>query len=668
MKYQDWSIRKKLFGFVGLAITLMALLAGIAGFYYQRLNRAAALKQSVLEVAQTALDARVAEKSYLQYLKNDFKDALQAACRSMARQLEEISNTAGQASGTVAQMSARVSDYNTTFDEFFDLSTRNLQIRKARGISLEKAEQALNGMVGPLESKKAQLQMDGETLSVDELELLSTIRDSRNYLFKLQNLFQQYVITGETAQYDIFDQHLSHTSRLSLDALAKLATRVGKINEANLTERAGIFKNQFDLFVSQARQSKDLFVQGQAKIVKLDALGSEIKSLADMLLSEANQEAAAARKQALVMILTVSSVGLVVFALLCGTTIRSITLPIQRLTTHLKTMAVGDFTVAVDKADACRGDEIGDVSRALSTLTENVSRMISSIADNAESVTAAATGLSAVSAQTAQNVTTLSGKTATVAAAAREMSTNTTSVAAGMEQASVNLSSVAGATEEMSATIGEIASNSEKARSISAEAGTQAESMSLLMKQLGQAAQEIGKVTETINGISAQTNLLALNATIEAARAGAAGKGFAVVANEIKELARQTASATEDIQSKIDGVQRATGSALTDIEKITGVISEVSRIVSGIATAIEEQATVTKDVAGNIAQASAGVTNSNERVSQTASLSNSIAQDIGGLDAATGAIRSGGEQVQTSAAELSKLAEQLKVLIAQFRV
>lgn len=197
---------------------------------------------------------------------------------------------------------------------------------------------------------------------------------------------------------------------------------------------------------------------------------------------------------------------------------------------------------------------------------------------------------------------------------------------ANMEQAATNLSSVASATEQMSATIGEVASNSEKARHVSAKAGEQATSVSELMKQLGLAAQEIGKVTETITEISSQTNLLALNATIEAARAGAAGKGFAVVANEIKELAQQTAEATEDIKAKISGVQTSAGSAISDIEGITIVISQVGEMVSGIAAAIEEQAVVTKDIAGNIAHASTGVQDVKGRMTEAVGLVERIYQ------------------------------------------
>jgi len=368
-------------------------------------------------------------------------------------------------------------------------------------------------------------------------------------------------------------------------------------------------------------------------------------------------------------VLAIGSLLAVALAALFGVAItRNIVVAINDSVRFTGLLAKGDYSHDVPEAFRQRRDELGDLARAFQTLVHSTRELLRNMTGGVQTVAAAATELSAVSAQTTQNVQTMSGKTATVAAAAEESSANTTSVATAMEQASANLSSVASATEEMSATIGEISANSERARSISADAGTQAASVSSLMQQLGQAAQEIGKVTEVITDISSQTNLLALNATIEAARAGAAGKGFAVVANEIKELAKQTAAATEDIKGKIGGVQNSAGSAISDIQKITAVIAEVGHLVAGIATAIEEQAAVTRDVAGNIAQASAGVQEANERVAQTASVSRSMAQDIAGVDAASGDIRAGGEQVQASAAELSQLAEQLKSLVGQFQV
>jgi len=346
---------------------------------------------------------------------------------------------------------------------------------------------------------------------------------------------------------------------------------------------------------------------------------------------------------------------------------RSITGPVQAMIARLKDMAEGEGDLT-KRLELKTNDELGEMAKWFDTLVDRLHELIRDISGNAGTLAASSTELSAISSETAANAGKLTSTTTTVAAAAEEASSNTASVAKSMEETTRNLSSVASATEEMSATIGDIAANSEKARGISSDATEQAQAISTMMKGLGQAAQEIGKVTETITSISAQTNLLALNATIEAARAGAAGKGFAVVANEIKELAQQTAAATEDIKSKIAGIQSATGGAITDIEKISQVIRDVGGIVSSIAASIEEQATVTKDVAGNIAQASAGVRDANERVSQTATVSNSIAKEVSLMSAGISEMAEGNKQVQTSAAELSQLSEQLKQKVGRFKI
>lgn len=365
------------------------------------------------------------------------------------------------------------------------------------------------------------------------------------------------------------------------------------------------------------------------------------------------------------------AVGILAFGLATffGVSItRSISGPIHSTVKTLSDVAKGDLTAEVSAELIARTDETGDLARATRDLTKNLREMIGEVGGGAQTLAAASTEMSSISEGLSKGSKDVAGLATTVAAAAEESSANTTSVAAAMEETTTNLTSVASATEEMSATVGEIASNAEKARAISSEATNQAEAISAMMRELGRAAQDIGKVTETITSISAQTNLLALNATIEAARAGAAGKGFAVVANEIKELAQQTASATEDIKSKISGIQASTGGAMGDIEKIAQVIKEVGDIVSSIAAAIEEQSTVTKDVAANIAQATIGVKDANERVSQTASVSQSIAKDIATVNTTVTDLVTGGDQVRTSSSELSTLAEQLKERVSRFKI
>ncbi len=340
---------------------------------------------------------------------------------------------------------------------------------------------------------------------------------------------------------------------------------------------------------------------------------------------------------------------------------------LKTLTASLRDISEGEGNLTV-RLDASAQDEIGMLSAYFNKFVEKIQKLVGGIVEQTHTLASTAQVLTGVASHVSSRSTETTDRTSTVAAAAEEMSANTASVASGVEQASTNLTSVACATEEMSATVSEIAANSEKARAITEQASNQAQSISSLMEEFGRAAREIGKVVETITDISSQTNLLALNATIEAARAGEAGKGFAVVANEIKELARQTAAATEDIKTKITGVQTSSGSAISDIEKIVGVINEIGGIVTAIAAAIEQQATVTKEVAGNISRATEGVKDASDRVGQTASVSKSIAQDISSVNAAVEAIAQNGQQVQASARELSTLAERLNTLAAQFSI
>ena len=346
----------------------------------------------------------------------------------------------------------------------------------------------------------------------------------------------------------------------------------------------------------------------------------------------------------------------------------TISRPILISVGFLDRISEGDLTQEVPEALRARKDEAGKLCRSMHVMSGGLRKLLREVSSGVRTLASSSAELSAVSDRSAANVKGVSEKSSGVAAAAEAMSTNSASVAAGMEQAATNLTTVASATEQMTSTVGEIAANSEKARSITVEATQQARQVTDSMQALSQAAQAIGKVTETITNISDQTKLLALNATIEAARAGAAGKGFAVVAHEIKELARQTAEATEDIRAKVNGIQSSTHGTLGGLERISQVIGQVSEIVNTIASAIEEQSTVTKDIARNVSEAAAGVNDANQRVAQISTVSQSVASDIAGVNQATGEIASGSEQVLTNAAELSKLAEELRETVGRFKI
>jgi len=219
----------------------------------------------------------------------------------------------------------------------------------------------------------------------------------------------------------------------------------------------------------------------------------------------------------------------------------------------------------------------------------------------------------------------------------------------------------------MAATITEIAGNTEKARSVAQQAMTEADAATRAMNALGDAAQEIGKVTTMITEISDQTNLLALNATIEAARAGEAGRGFAVVANEIKELAQQTAQATEEIRDKIQGIQHTTGQTVLEIGQISSVIGNVDSIVGSIAAAVEEQSVTTRDIAENVGQASTGVQQVNENVAQADSVLRGIARDVAAVSSSAAEVSGTARSMHDNSEALAGLAGNLDSMVSRFR-
>ena len=239
-----------------------------------------------------------------------------------------------------------------------------------------------------------------------------------------------------------------------------------------------------------------------------------------------------------------------------------------------------------------------------------------------------------------------------MASNAEETSTQAGVVSAASEQVSKNVQVVATGTEEMSASIREIAKSSNEAARVAKQAVGVAESANSTINELGDSSVEIGKVIKVITSIAQQTNLLALNATIEAARAGEAGKGFAVVANEVKELAKQTAQATEDISQKIEAIQAGSKGAVDAIGEVSTIINQINDISNTIASAVEEQTATTNEIGRNVGEAARG--------------SGEIAQNISGVASAADSTTQGASDTLKASQALSEMAGQLQELVSRF--
>jgi methyl-accepting chemotaxis protein len=345
----------------------------------------------------------------------------------------------------------------------------------------------------------------------------------------------------------------------------------------------------------------------------------------------------------------------------------SVVKPVNRVVAGLKDAAEGEGDLT-KRIEISSNDEVAELARWFNTFVEKIQRIISDVAENAANLSSASKDLSNISEHLSNSAEQTSGKAVTVASASEEMSVTVSSAAQTMGEMASNLTVVASGAEEMTATIGEIAVNTEKGRQIADEAVGQTSHASRQIEELGVAAQQIGKVVETITEISEQVNLLALNATIEAARAGEAGKGFAVVANEIKDLAKQTAAASGEIKQQVEGIQNSTQGTVAEITSIASVVAKVNEIVTTIATAVEEQSVTTKDIAGNVARASEGVGEVNNSIAESSQVANTITADITDVTEASGEISNSSSQVNSSSRDLSRLADKLNSMVGQFKV
>ncbi len=344
---------------------------------------------------------------------------------------------------------------------------------------------------------------------------------------------------------------------------------------------------------------------------------------------------------------------------------RGLTRPLGSMVDAIQRVAAGDLDVAV--ANVAARNEIGSIARALVHFREEAlakrqleashqagleqaeaerRQAMASLADrfqtDVESLIHALTGSASQMEATSQ----------AMSATADETTRQATTVAAASEQASTNVQTVAAAAEELAASIREIARQVGDSNTATQGAGRDAQTAQSAVQGLATAAEKIGEVVELINTIAEQTNLLALNATIEAARAGEAGKGFAVVASEVKNLANQTAKATEEIGQQISGVRSAIDGTVGAIQAIVGTIEKVSEIAATVAAAVEEQDAATQEIARNIEQASAGT----REVSAT----------ITGVTQAADETGTAAGQVLETARELSQHAGEMRRFVETF--
>jgi methyl-accepting chemotaxis protein len=401
-----------------------------------------------------------------------------------------------------------------------------------------------------------------------------------------------------------------------------------------LRDQSSALKNAGKIAEWQAFRSNTLNPQVTVVVDTLD----EVIAATDRASAERAAAAVDARGSARAQIITILVGGLLISFAVGTALARVLTRRIRRLGDVLGQVASGDLTVTLDDDDS--RTEIGEISQAVRQVIDRMRAVLQPIAG--------------ASAELAGRAGELRASSETLNEASASASGRVASIDRSVTEVAENVRAVAGGADEMGAAIREISVNASDAADVARQALDVAGAAEELMVRLGTSSTEIGNVIKLITSIAEQTNLLALNATIEAARAGEAGKGFAVVADEVKQLAQETARATEDIGKRVEAIQTDTGSAIESISGIGEVIERISNYQTMIASAVEEQSATTAGMSGALQRAAEGTGN--------------IADGMAEVVAASGTNQDAAQATQLSAVELAAMSDRLRDAVSTFRL
>lgn len=359
--------------------------------------------------------------------------------------------------------------------------------------------------------------------------------------------------------------------------------------------------------------------------------------------------------------------GLVCMALLLQWGMKKLFVdPLSEAINYANELAKGDLSAELVNNN--RQDEIGDLGNSLEKMTVNLRDLITGLKQGSNTLKVSSTSLGTQSDKLADDSESMTDVANTVSSAGEELSTSISGIAGSAEDMSTMLNTVAASIEEMTASITEVAKSSLRSSEIADNANRKSNQAVDVMDQLKTASEKIGKVLDVITDIADQTNLLALNATIEAASAGEAGKGFAVVANEVKELARQTTQATEEINREIGEMQASTTTAVQSVEAISAVIEEVNEISTSIASAVEEQSATLNEISKSGGVANQAAQEITRRVQEGAKGTQEISRTIQVVREGIIETDQGIQATRTNAGELGSLADSMDSLVSRFQL
>lgn len=463
---------------------------------------------------------------------------------------------------------------------------------------------------------------NAETLSLMEAEIFE--------IGQHQNAYARSVLEGQpddaqAQQLEAAQGTLEQNIQIIIDTTNsdKVLAAAQGLQKSAANLREVIAQSTSELQASQGQNSETLDTVVPQTISDMVAQQDQLTPLLKQEVAQSQKDMKDQRIRGVIFQSIVLVLLVVLAVIIMGKVRRAITHSVESVETVVKGLAQGDLT---RNAVINSNDELADMSRAVNLSNSTLQGAFGSAARTSEAVRSESETVADLTTQTAQ--------------AAADSAAQADAVAGAAEQVSINVQTVAAGAEEMGSAIREISSNANEAARVAQEATEAAAATTETVEKLGKSSKEIDDVIHTITAIAEQTNLLALNATIEAARAGEAGKGFAVVAGEVKDLAAETAKATDDITGRIAKIQDDTDSAVTAIRRISEIISQINDFQTTIAAAVEQQTATTNEMARSVTEAASGSSTIATNIGQFAGAASHAVEPLNALAATASDLQS----------------------------